>query len=437
MNPNSKASEAMSSFSSQMSNNMSSCHSDSRMNSAVKSCINTSGTNCRMNEPISQRISNSGNFSHNPNQSEINLQSFMESQTSCSQQLSQLNRSIQNSTASSKSLCRTNSGRSNVHANASNNNFAQQNLNLSNKFNKRSQSPMRNAASPAPMHNTGKSSNVLAAGDHSSLLNAIYGLPNMSPGMDFPASFHSRAGISSPLDRGNRPYSRHLPPANVLHEFESCSSPKPNSSNSCQLQNRSVGGNGGGQSQKNSRSSHGGQRDELSHQASAMLFQQQQAYLNPATYLAKLHQFTELNPFQSPYAMAFPANVSPSPIDMTLPVQASSQRSQTPRQHSKQTSSSQRGSTTSLPSADASVSPGCDVLSSYKVLNFPGYPVQPPISTSFIHQGGSVPVMNMHGQSGNFIQSGPNSAMRAAYNYINGHLSPEGFNMNLNDLIRR
>lgn len=203
-------------------------------------------------------------------------------------------------------------------------------------------------------------------------------------------------------------------------------------------------------------------------------FSRHQGYnMLQATYLAKLQQLTnDLGPFQPHhYAMALPTNMSPSPIDMTLPSHASPQRNLTPpnlpaqqRHGTKQQvhrgnggggGAQHKGAATASATSASTASgflpdvPSSDMIARYQLLS--GYHVQQPMTCpSFIHQGSpsqipmQVGVMNvgMHpGQpSANFmpgVQGQPNSAVYAAYGYINGGLASQPFNMHLNDLMRR
>lgn len=194
-------------------------------------------------------------------------------------------------------------------------------------------------------------------------------------------------------------------------------------------------------------------------------FSHQQGYISTATYLAKLQQLTsDLNPFQTHYAMSLPTNMSPSPIDMTLPSHASPQRNMTPPNIPSQRLGTKQpvhrgnsgGQHKGAPAAaaagflpDVTIQPSSEMIARYQLLS--GYHVQQPMTCpSFIHQGSpsqipmQVGVMNVGMHPGqptpNFmpsVQGQPNSAVYAAYGYINGSLAPQPFNMNLNDLMRR
>lgn len=361
---------------------------------------------------------------------------------------------------------------------------------MSNKYNKLSPSNVHlQNLSPCGLYSLPKSSPGSAVQQQGGMLNSspnmnYAAVSNLSPSSSecANASFHSLAAHNrnlvnaspAPSCAGKQPYNRHLQHGTSRGfggggSGAPSSSPKPTPSALYQLPPSQTVAPSPHQIQAAPPYMHGASAVQRHinepFPSGSEPFSHQQGYISTATYLAKLQQLTsDLNPFQTHYAMTLPTNMSPSPIDMTLPSHASPQRNMTPpnipsqrlgtkQQVHRGNSGGQHKGTSSAAAAgflpDVAIQPSSDMIARYQLLS--GYHVQQPMTCpSFIHQGSpsqipmQVGVMNVGMHPGqptpNFmpsVQGQPNSAVYAAYGYINGSLAPQPFNMNLNDLMRR
>ena len=151
------------------------------------------------------------------------------------------------------------------------------------------------------------------------LLNAIYRFPNMTQGFEIPSPGYGLPNrFASETNKPN-----FAPPNSYFGQQSSppgaCQIQSQHNSNQSLSQHVNRGSNNGNASDS---ALHHRPSDEASHQQALFLQhqrQQQAAYLNPAAYFAKLHQFhSEFGQFQ--YPAPFHSSSSPTPIDMSLHV---------------------------------------------------------------------------------------------------------------------